>query len=293
MSLAGAKRFAEALITAGESARAQEVARAAWRNADAQTIEEEDSFYIAFGDVLTNEDHARRIDRLLWAGRVTPAQRILPRVDSGNQALGQARIALRQLSSNAPDLAALVAAELQDDPGLVYDQVRWYRRKGFDAAARQLLLMYRVDEVQPDQFWQERGPLARGALNVGNPEEAYRLASEHGFTRGSEFADSEWLAGWIALRFLQRPEVAAAHFLTMFENVTHPVSRARGAYWMGRAAAAMGDAETAALWHRAAAQHVVAFYGQLSHAEIRPDQPLKLPADPSISRADCGAVRRS
>ena len=55
---------------------------------------------------------------------------------------------------------------------------------------------------------------------------------------------------------------------------------------MGRAAAAMGDAETAALWHRAAAQHVVAFYGQLSHAEIRPDQPLKLPADPSISGAD-------
>ena len=131
------------------------------------------------------------------------------RVDSGNQALGQAQIALRQLSSNAPDLAAHVATELQDDPGLVYDQVRWYRRKGFDAAARQLLLLHRVDEVQPDQFWQERGPLARGALNVGNPEEAYRLASEHGFTRGSEFADSEWLAGWIALRFLQRPEVAS------------------------------------------------------------------------------------
>src|SRR5512144_1468403 len=146
-----------------------------------------------------------------------------------------------------------VPAELQGDPGLVYDQVRWYRRKGYEAAARQLLLQYRVDDVQADQFWRERGQLARSALSAGNPEEAYRLASEHGFTRGSELADSEWLAGWIALRFLQQPEVATPHFLAMFENVTHPVSRARGAYWLGRTAAAMGDTETATLWYRSAA----------------------------------------
>ena len=47
---------------------------------------------------------------------------------------------------------------------------------------------------------QERGQLARNALSAGNPGEAYRLASEHGFTRGSELADSEWLAGGAILR---------------------------------------------------------------------------------------------
>ena len=73
----------------------------AWRNADAQTIEDEDDFYIALGHVLTSEDQAQRIDRLLWAGRTAPAQRILPRVDAGYRALGEARVALRQLNSNA------------------------------------------------------------------------------------------------------------------------------------------------------------------------------------------------
>ena len=286
LTLPGAKRFVNALIAAGEDARAGEVARTAWRNADAQAIEDEDDFYIAFGHLLTNEDHARRIGRLLWAGRLAPAQRMFDRLDAGYRALGEARVALRQLSGQAPDMVAVVPAELQGEPGLVYDQVRWYRRKGYDAMARQLLLQYRVDDAQPEQFWQERGQLARGALIEGNPGEAYRVASEHGFTQGSEFADSEWLAGWIALRFLQRPEVAAPHFFTMFENVTHPVSRARGAYWSGRAAAAMGDSEAATLWYRAAAQHGVAFYGQLSHAELYPDQPLRLPPDPPFSGAD-------
>jgi soluble lytic murein transglycosylase len=286
LTLPGAKRYASALMAAGETTRAQQVARTAWRNVDAQTVEDEDDFYATFGDALTNEDHARRIDRLLWGGRILPAQRILPLVDAGNHALGEARIALRQLSGSAPGLVALVPAELQGDPGLVFDQVRWYRRKENEAAARQVLLQYRVDGAQPDQFWQERGQLARGALNAGNAGEAYRVASEHGFSSGSEFADSEWLAGWIALRFLQQPEIAARHFLTMFENVRHPVSRARGAYWLARTAAAMSDTETAVLWHKTAAQHAVSFYGQLSAAEIRPEQPLRLPGDPPIGVAE-------
>ena len=92
-------------------------------------------------------------------------------------------------------------------------------------------------------------------------------------------------------RFLDQPELAARHFLVMFENVTHPVSRARGAYWSGRAQAAMGQTEAAALWYKAAAQHSVAFYGQLASAEIRPDQPLRLPADPPRDPAEAARFR--
>jgi soluble lytic murein transglycosylase len=283
LTLPGAKRYARALIANGETDRAEQVVRAAWANVDAQAIDDEDDFYTTFFGILTNADHARRIDRLLWAGRTSAAQRILPRVDAADRLAGEARVALRQLDSTAPRLVALVPPELQDDPGLVFDQVRWYRRKDNDAAARQVLLLHHVDAIQPDQFWQERSQLARHALSDGNASEAYRIASEHGFTSGTEYADSEWLAGWVALRFLQRPDLAARHFLTMFENMRHPVSRARGAYWLARTAAAMGDADTAALWHKTAAQHPVAFYGQLSAAEIRPGQPLRLPLDPPSS----------
>lgn len=285
-TLSGAKRFANALIANGEIALAQQVARTAWRNADSQTVDDEDDFWVTFGDLLTFEDHARRMDRLLWAGRVPPTQRVLARTDAGHRALGEARIALRQSREDAPGKVAAVPAELQGDAGLIYDQVRWYRRKDYESAARQLLTQYRVDAAQPDLFWQERGQLARAALSVGDPNGAYRTAGEHGFARGSEFADSEWLAGWIALRFLAQPDLATPHFVAMYDAVTHPVSRARGAYWLGRTAAAMGDGETANLWYRTAAQHAMAFYGQLSNAEVSPKQPLLLPADPTVGTAE-------
>ncbi len=285
LTLAGARRYAEALIAADEAARAKQVARAAWASADAQTVDEEDAYYTRFIDVLTDADHARRLDRLLWAGRIAPAQRLLPRLSPDQQALGEARIALRQNSASGPDLAALVPSQLQGDPGLVYDQVRWYRRKGYDEMAVQLLTTYRVDYARPEQFWQERSQLARQALSRGDAAGAYALANAHGFVDGSERADAEWLAGWIALRFLQQPDVASTDFLDMFENVSHPVSRARGAYWLARAAQARGDADAAMLWHKTAAEHGYAFYGQLSAAEIRPGEPLRLPPEPPLEPA--------
>jgi peptidoglycan lytic transglycosylase len=286
LTLPGAKRYAYALIANGDEQRAADVARAAWVSADAQTIDDEDTFYIAFHDVLTNADHAGRIDRLIWAGRTSAAERLLSRLDSDNRALAEARIALRQQRDDAPNLVAVVPDYLQGDPGLIYERVRWHRRKGSDSLAEELLTQFRGDAVQPDDFWQERSILSRRALADGDPSRAYALASEHGFTNGSEMADSEWLAGWIALRFLHRPDAAQRHFLTMFENVTHPVSRARGAYWSGRAAAELGEKDGALLWYKAGAQHPVAFYGQLSAAEVRPQQPLRLPPDPPVDPAE-------
>ena len=286
LTLPGAKRYVNALRASGQDARAAEVARAAWVGADAQTVDEEDDYFITFRDVLTSDDSARRLDRLLWAGHIPAAQRLLSRVDYTSRAVDEARIALRQGSDDASQLLAAVPAGSQGDPGLVYDTARWARKRGSDALARQTLTSYPVDYAQPDQFLQERSQVARRALADGNPEDAYRVAAGHGFTAGNEYADSEWLAGWIALRFLQQPDTAARHFLTMFENVRHPVTRARGAYWSARAASVMNETEAATLWHKTAAQHGIAFYGQLSAAEVRPGEPLRLPADPQPSPAE-------
>lgn len=286
LTLPGAKRYVNALRANGENARAAEAAQTAWVSADAQTVDEEDDYFIVFRDVLTSEDSARRLDRVLWASRVPAAQRLLARVDSTSRAVGETRIALRQGSDNASALLAAVPASALGNPGLVYDTARWARKRGNEPLARQTLTSYPVDAAQPEQFLQERTQVARRALTDGNPGEAYKVAAGHGFGSGNEYADSEWLAGWIALRFLQQPDTATRHFLTMFENVRHPVTRARGAYWSGRAATVMNDSETATLWHKAAAQHGVAFYGQLSAAEIRPGEPLRLPADPQPTAAE-------
>ncbi|MDA0664726.1 MAG: lytic transglycosylase domain-containing protein, partial [Proteobacteria bacterium] len=60
------------------------------------------------------------------------------------------------------------------------------------------------------------------------------------------------------------------HFTTLYENVRYPISRARGAYWAGRAAEASGIHARAAAqqWYGAAATHFTTFYGQLALSRL-------------------------
>jgi soluble lytic murein transglycosylase len=91
---------------------------------------------------------------------------------------------------------------------------------------------------------------------------------------------AEFLAGWLALRFLDRPEDASRHFRALYENVSTPISLSRGAYWAGRAAEALRRPEEAAQWYGLAAQHVTTFYGQLAAERLSPGGLLVMPAEP-------------
>ena len=53
-------------------------------------------------------------------------------------------------------------------------------------------------------------------------------------SQGPEFAEAEWMSGWIALSFLKDPLLAEEHFKRFYENVGYPISLTRGAYWLGR-----------------------------------------------------------
>ena len=41
---------------------------------------------------------------------------------------------------------------------------------------------------------------------------AYKVASKHSLDKGPEFAEAEWMSGWIALSFLDDPILAIDHF---------------------------------------------------------------------------------
>jgi soluble lytic murein transglycosylase len=110
--------------------------------------------------------------------------------------------------------------------------------------------------------------LVRRVLQKGDTALAYQIASEHGQMSGQERAEAEWLAGWIALRFLDNHEAAFLHFKTLYENMRYPISRSRGAYSAGRAAAAAGKHVIASLWYAVVASHVTTFYGQLAAAQL-------------------------
>ena len=118
--------------------------------------------------------------------------------------------------------------------------------KGKNEFARELLAEPPQDLGAPLRWWHERSILARRALRAGHVSEAYELTKNHGLSKNqrSGIISAEWLAGWIALRFLKDrddTEASYTHFVTAYRHATYPISRSRNAYWAGRAAESRGD----------------------------------------------------
>ncbi|MHA1113302.1 MAG: lytic transglycosylase domain-containing protein [Alphaproteobacteria bacterium] len=190
------------------------------------------------------------------------------RVDAGWRALAEARLTLRAFRGGVDRAIARVPVALHDNPGLVYERLRWRRRKGRDDEAYALLNPPPDDLIRPEIWWRERAVLVRRALEQGEISRAYRLTLDHGLLNGAAWADAEWLGGWIALRFLADSDVALRHFAAMYEGVRYPISKARAAYWAGRAAEAAGDDTRARDWYARAAVHVTTYYGQLAAQKL-------------------------
>jgi len=281
----GGMAYAKALQAAGQTDKAVALARKTWAEGGFGILQER-QFLDRFGDILRPEDNWRRLDRLLWDKQDGPTQRMLLRVDVGHRQLAQARLALQDSRPNVESLIAAVPAALKDDPGLIYDRVRYRRQKDMDEEAIDLLAHPARNQVRPDLWWQERGILARRALQKGLVSRAYQVAADNGLERGtSQYADAQFLAGWIALRYLDDKETAAAHFQQLWDSVNSSMSKARGAYWAGRTAEAAGDAEGARGWYTKGAAFVTAYYGQLAAARLD-DRHWPLPPDPKPTADD-------
>jgi soluble lytic murein transglycosylase len=96
------------------------------------------------------------------------------------------------------------------------------------------------------------------------------VVSRHSAEGALARLESNWHAGWIALRHLDNPNLAITHFERLGDDATRPISIARGEYWLGRAAAAAGDDGRAAKHFAAAAAHPTTYYGQLALARMAP-----------------------
>lgn len=278
----------DAMLKEGQEEKGRAMLREAWVHGNFGIGQERD-FLNKHRGILTHEDHGRRLDRLLWEGRDDAARHMLSKVREADRDLAEARLALRTGRGNGDLAIAKLSKEARQDPGLVYERIRWRRKKGKEAEAIQLMLD--MDKAgRPEIVWEERNVLARKALSQGLISEAYRMVAGHGMKPGgADYADAEWLAGWIKLRFLKDDAEALQHFQNMFKAVRYPVSQSRAAYWAGRAAEALGHEEWAYLWYRAAGHHPTTFYGQLAIGRLKPGQNLDLPPEPQPSEREAEA----
>ena len=194
LSTSGFARYGAALLARGEDARARAMVRDTWVHGNFHKRREWD-FDKRYRKFLTREDHVHRLDRLLWEGSYWPARRMLWKVGAEYRALAEARLLLRHMKGNVDRAIARVPDRLKNDPGLVYERLRWRRRKGRDSSARELLVTPPEVLVRLELWSRERSILARRALRDGHVTEAYGLVKDHGLSRGRAFAEAEWLAG--------------------------------------------------------------------------------------------------
>lgn len=291
VSADGWMALTQALDQLGRKDELVTAVRKAWREATFGSAQEK-SFAARFGGYLTDADHLARLDRLLWDREAEAARRMLRVVDADNRALAQARIALIEDAGGVDVAVDRVPRHMVDDPGLVYERMRWRRSKGFHESAEELLAHKNADKVRPDLWWRERAILAREALEAGAHARAYKLIDGHEAQAGAALAEGEFMSGWIALRFLQQPQKALPHFERLYANVTTPISLSRGAYWAGRAHEAMGNKAEAEGWYMKGAEHGTAYYGQLAAAKLGEKWPQRLPADPQPTPEDIATFEK-
>ena len=186
------------------------------------------------------------------------------------QGYTNARIALSQNQAGVESALNRVDKSLRDDEGLLYDRLKWRRQKNLNEGMVEILVQqpYATQLYNPGAWWFERHVLIRRYIDDERYADAYALATDHKQKEGAPFAEAEFLAGWLALSYLKQPKSAFTHFQKLYENVETPISKARGAYWAGRAAEAGGNQKSAQDWYRLAASYQPAFYGVLANKKL-------------------------
>jgi soluble lytic murein transglycosylase len=185
----------------------------------------------------------------------------------GALAQARARLALRQRTAGVDALISKVPEPFASGGGLAYERFIWRVRKGRWADAKELLRDVSTSAEalgQPEAWANRRRSLARDEMRDGDAALAYQLASRHFLTSGANYADLEWLSGYIALRKLGDPATALRHFDNHNDAVQSPISKGRAGYWRGRAYEAVGDVAAADQAYTDAAQYQTSFYGLLA-----------------------------
>jgi soluble lytic murein transglycosylase len=274
----GSLRLAQALDKTGQKAAAITAAQWGW-SSFSMLRSLEDEYLEMFGPHLESL-HASRLDQLLWQGDVTGAERLLERVNAGQAHLAKARIALQKKENGVTPLLANVPKPLKSDPGLAYDRFQWRLARGLRDGAIDLMLQRSSSALalgRPAKWASRRMSFARDFLWDGDYAKAYELAANHHLAPGDDYAALEWLAGFIALRKLKRPETALVHFKNHGSAVGSEISLGRTYYWQGRALRAMGQADKAQQAFVQGAGYQTSFYGLLAAQEAR------LPMQPSLA----------
>ena len=290
----GRARYALALA-ASSRPDATEWARAAWRGGEMS--EPAEAYMLGlFGSLFTSEDHAARMDALLWQNEADAAERHLINLSDNARQLALARIAL--IRGSTPQAAGIsVPAGAQRDAGYVFNLVNYYRSQRNTGAAISLLANRQtfdapafdgaalVEEMLAVATAADIQNTVRIASKIDDLFAPGTDISKGSFSLRDKYTDLMWKGGTNALWRLRDGRRAAPLFLRYGNAARTPLTRAKGFYWAGRAAREGGDEANAVRYFEMAAEFPHYYYGQLSLSALGRTMPdfAEIP-QPSVSQ---------
>jgi len=292
-------RYALALA-AEQRPEALAEARRAWRGG---TMSDPVELYLAglYGAEFTPEDHAARMDALLWQGKADAAARQVMNLAQADRPMALARLSL--LRGARPESAGLlVPGGAERDPGYVFSLVKFLRTSGQSYEAARVFAS-RPDFARPardpEAFVTELLALAKDS----GARDAARIAartddlfapgtdvSRTSFGLRDRYTDLMWLGGTRALWDLGDGAAAAPLFQRYGDAARTPLTKAKGYFWAGRAARRAGNDAEATRYFAMAARWPDYYYGQLALAALGRPMPgfagLVQPAMDARTRAE-------
>jgi soluble lytic murein transglycosylase len=275
----------ESFILTGDITKGKTMIKEGWITADLNRANMK-FFRKKYKKYLNADDYINRADYLAWEGKFWDLKRMLKYLPKDYELLYTARQILMSKSYGVDNAIKNVPEKLKNDAGLNYDRLKWRRKRGRVDDSLKILFKVPNDKdylVRPDKWWKERAIMARALIYKNKYEAAYKIASNHSLDKGPEFAEAEWLSGWIALSFLDDPILAIDHFNNFYQNVSYPISLSRGAFWLGRSYEKIGDNEQSKLWYKEATKYLSTYYGQLAFLKTKPNETFELDEQAIVS----------
>lgn len=224
---------------------------------------EEEARLLSLGDGIIKQDqHLKRLKHFLAKKQYQVARRQIDYCALNIRPYLKARLAFREKHNNALQLYGALRPHEQKRLDIIEDYFTYLQVNespdvyGFIKKHKDLLAQ------APERFWRLRFIIARDALVIKDYEKVFAVLGNHGLTKGQNYIESQFLLGFVALRFLNDPDLALRYFEPTYKHLSNGGSLSRFAYWSAKAYEKKGGKKQAQEWFEKAKKHPQTFYGQ-------------------------------
>ena len=234
--------------------------------------------YLKYSNLFNNKINTKRLNNLIWKKQWSSVDRQIKRVEQKDKLLANAKIKLSRREYGVDYAVKNVPKEFINNEALVYERVKWRRNSGLTDKSYELLSIYLDSNTplnKPNIWWNEINWHARNLFKNHKYKEAYQLMSQHKQKKIANIANAEWLLGWIALTYLDKPEQAKKHFLLMKSIVKMPISLSRVNYWLGITEETLMNIEESKSYYKLAGLYNSTYYGLLANIKTTQQSEFK------------------